>query len=70
MVHTWMVMNLNGEESVTKSSRNVSGKKITHGTKILPKLKKQRKNITIYVYTIPESCLSMHLIFVSLQQGR
>lgn len=64
-----MVMNLNREESATKSSRNVSGKKITHGTKIFPNLKKQRKNITIYVYTIPESCLSMHLILVPFTTG-
>lgn len=64
-----MVMNLNGEESATKSSRNVSGKKITHGTKIFPNLKKQGKNITIYVYTIPESCLSMHLILVPFTTG-
>ena len=36
------------EESVTKNSRKVSGKKRTHGSKIIQNVKKQITNITIY----------------------
>ena len=55
------------EESVTKNIRKVSGIKTTHGSKMLPKVKKQIKNITIYRHNIPQSCIFMHLIFVPFE---
>ena len=54
------------EESVTKNSRKGSGIKTTHRSKILPKAKKQMKNITIHRNRILQSCLIMYLIFVYL----
>ena len=42
----------------------MSRTKPTHGSKILPKVQKQIKNVTIYSHRIPQSWFFMHLIFV------
>ena len=57
------------EESVTKSNRKVSGIKITYGSKLLPKVKKQIKYIITYRHSTIQSCLFMHLIFLPFQTG-
>ena len=57
------------EDSVTKNSRNDLSKKTTHGSKMLPNVKKQIKNISIYWHSIPQSCFFMRLIFVTFETG-
>ena len=57
------------EDSVTKNSRNDLSKKTTHGSKMLPNVKKQIKNISIYRHSIPQSCFFMRLIFVTFETG-
>ena len=49
------------EKIVIKDSRKVSGIKTTHRGKILPKVKKQIRNITIHRIRILQSCLFMNL---------
>ena len=57
------------EQSVTKNSTKVSGITPTHGSKMLPKIKKKIKNIAVYRHSISQSCLFMHLIFVPFKVG-
>ena len=56
------------EESATKNNRKFSGIKTTHESKMVLKVKKQIKNV-IYRPRIPQSCLFVHLIFVSFETG-
>ena len=42
------------EESAAKNTGEVSAVKATHGNKMLPKVKKQITNITIYRHSIPQ----------------
>ena len=49
------------EKLVIKDSRKVSGIKATHRGKILPKVKKQIRNIPIHRIRILQGCLFMNL---------
>lgn len=47
----------------------VSSKKITHGNKILPVVKKQIENVTNYIHRIRQSSLFTFLMSVLLEKG-
>ena len=53
---------------ITKKIRKVSGIKTSHGRKMLPKVERKKKNMTIsQSKIISQSCLFMHLIFVHFE---
>ena len=51
------------EESAATNNGEVSAVKATHGNKMLPKVKKQITNITIYRHSIPQGCLQAFYTF-------
>ena len=55
--------------SITRNSMKVSSKKITHGNKILPVVKKQIENVTNYIHRIRQSSLFTFLMSVLLEIG-
>ena len=53
--------------TITRNVGELVKVKTTHGSKMLPKVKKYIKNIKIYRNSIPQSCLVVHLIFVPFE---